>query len=73
MMMMKSFPSPCSKSLSAAADLRPMTEAAIDGWCQKLQKNDVNVKMYRCSESVSQCINALFQTIKASTHGVWTL
>ena len=23
--------------------------------------------MYRCSESVSQCINALFQTIKAST------
>ena len=24
--------------------------------------------MYTCSESVSQCINALFQTIKASTH-----
>ena len=24
--------------------------------------------MYTCSESVSQCINALLQTIKASTH-----
>ena len=34
----KTFSDSCSKSLSSVADLRPLTEAALDGCCQKLKK-----------------------------------
>ena len=36
------FSNSCSKSLSAVADLRPLTEAAIDGCCQNLKKANLS-------------------------------